>query len=268
MLSLIIYKYRNIFELKQALALLIPRGGAKSDNLNMDTRKELILSTIIKEHIKTGAPVGSSGLVEKYKLNVSPATVRNEMAVLEDEGFIVQPHTSAGRIPTEKAYRFFIKNLKEKKPSDAEEKLIISSLEYRDEQSFKNTAKTLAKISDNAVFWAFHRRNLYYTGISNLLQQPEFAPSNTNLIYDISAIIDRIDEIIEEIFDDIEEDVQVLVGSENPFGNFCSAIVAKYKKGGNIGMFGIISPMRMNYEKNLAIMKFIRDQISNKQIVK
>ncbi|MBU4256930.1 DeoR family transcriptional regulator [Patescibacteria group bacterium] len=74
----------------------------------MEKRKQLILYTIIKEHIKTGAPVGSGVLVDKYKLDISPATVRNEMAELENEGLITQPHTSAGRVPTEKAYSLFI----------------------------------------------------------------------------------------------------------------------------------------------------------------
>ena len=227
----------------------------------MDTRKELILNTIIKEHIKTGTPVGSGILVSKYNLNISPATVRNEMASLEEEGYIIQPHTSAGRVPTELAYRLYLTNLKEKKIPENEAKLIKETLDSEGEQGFKNTAKALAKISDNAVFWAFHRHNLYYTGISNLLQQPEFTPNNTNLIYDISAVIDRVDEIIEEIFDDIEEDVQVLLGANNPFGNFCSTIIVKYKSGGNTGMFGIIAPMRTNYEKNIAIMKFIKENI-------
>ena len=64
----------------------------------MNKRKELILKTIIKEHIKTAQPVGSEGLVDKYDLDISSATVRSEMAELEEAGFIVQPHTSAGRI--------------------------------------------------------------------------------------------------------------------------------------------------------------------------
>jgi len=230
----------------------------------MDQRKEIILNTIIKEHIKTGSPVGSGVLVSKYNLNISPATVRNEMAILEEEGYIIQPHTSAGRVPTETAYRLYLTRLKEKKILDNEAKLIKETLDSESESGFKNTAKVLAKISDNAVFWAFHKHNLYYTGISNLLQQPEFAPSNTNLIYDISAVIDRVDEIIADIFDDIEEDVQVLLGADNPFGNFCSTIIVKYKIGGNTGMFGIIAPMRTNYEKNIAIMKFIKEQIVKK----
>lgn len=226
----------------------------------MDERKLIILNTIIKEHIKTGAPVGSGAIVDKYNLDISPATVRNEMADLEDNGFIVQPYTSAGRIPTEKAYRLYIEKIKEKKirNEDAEmlEKLLIS----RNENNFKLAAKEMAKISNNAVFWAFHRHNLYYTGISNLLSQPEFAQSN--LIYDISSIIDKFDEIVDRIFNDIKYEVAVLLGGDNPFSSICGTILAKYKYEDNIGVVGILGPMRMNYEKNIALVNFISKRLS------
>jgi len=86
----------------------------------MNGRKLIILNTIIKEHIKTGAPVGSGVLVDKYRLDISPATVRNEMAELEEEDFIIQPHTSAGRVPTEKAYNLYLSSLKEKQLAEKE----------------------------------------------------------------------------------------------------------------------------------------------------
>ncbi|MDD4332911.1 MAG: hypothetical protein PHT51_02255 [Patescibacteria group bacterium] len=223
----------------------------------MEPRKELILNTIIREHIKTGAPVGSGVLVDKYKLDISPATVRNEMMQLEEDGYIRQPHTSAGRVPTEKAYNLFVANLKDKKLTEGDEKILAKALRGNDEASFKAAAKAIAELSDSAVFWAMHKHNLYYTGISNLFKQPEF--SQADLIYDVSAVIDSIDEIINKIFDDVENDVVIMLGSENPFGNFCSTIITKYKKGNNIGLFGIIAPLRMNYEKNLAVVKFVKN---------
>lgn len=225
----------------------------------MDSRKEKILNIIIKEHIKTGAPVGSSVLVDKYKLNISSATARNEMAELENKGLIAQPHTSAGRIPTEAAYNLYLNGLEEKKLGDKEAKIFEKILKNKNEISFKQAAKELAMMSNNAVFWAFHRHNLYYTGISNLLAQPEFAQSD--LIYDISVIIDRFDEIINEIYNDIEYGQQVLLGSGNPFGNFCSTVLAKYKVGENTGIFGILGPMRMDYERNVSLVKFVNNKV-------
>ncbi|MBU1987752.1 hypothetical protein KKF94_03410, partial [Patescibacteria group bacterium] len=223
----------------------------------MTDRTKLILNTIIKEHIKTGAPVGSSVLVEKYQLDVSPATVRNEMAELESEGYIAQPYTSAGRVPTEQAFNLYIENLSEKKLNKAEINLLDNISQGSDDLNLKQIAKTMAGISNNAVFWAFEKHNLYYTGISNLLRQPEF--SQTNLIYDISAIIDRVDEIIGEIFDETKYEPQILLGSKNPFGDFLGIVLTKYKIKNKIGMFGILGPMRMDYEKNLAVMQYIQD---------
>ena len=221
----------------------------------MDQRKEEILFTIIKEHIKTGAPVGSNILVENYNLGVSAATVRHEMADLEDEGYIRQPHTSAGRVPTERAYHLFIRGLREKKPDEAEKDYINKAVAGKEEANYKNTAKVLAKLSGNAVFWAFHRHNVYYTGVSDLLRQPEFRASD--LIYDISAIIDRLDEIIDRNFDKIAMGVQILIGTKNPFSGFCSTITAKYKQGDHTGLLGIIGPLRMDYAKNQALLKYI-----------
>lgn len=225
----------------------------------MDKRKELILNTIIKEHIKSGAPVGSSILVEKYKLDISPATVRNEMMALEEEGYIMQPHTSAGRIPTERAYCLYLAGLKTKKISAAEEKELDDILRNKEEGDLKEAAKLVANISGNAVFLAFHRHNLYYTGIANLFQQPEFA--QINLIYDISTIIDKMDEIVDSVFSKIEIGRHVIVGSQNPFGNLFSTVLVKYKHKENIGLIGIVGPVRMDYEKNIAIADYINEKL-------
>jgi transcriptional regulator of heat shock response len=224
----------------------------------MEERTKLILKTIISEHIKTGAPVGSEILVEKYKLNISAATVRNEMAGLEENGYIRQPHTSAGRIPTTKAYQYFIETLKIKKLSAKEETVIAETLGDNKEIDLKKTAKVLAHLSNSAVFWAFYKNNLFYTGISNLLSQPEF--SQNNLIYRTGAIIDRLDEIMDEIFDSVSYTPEIKIGEENPFGNFFSTVICKYKLESNIGVFGLLGPMRMDYEKNSALVNFIANK--------
>ena len=226
----------------------------------MDKRKEIILNTIIKEYLKTGAPVGSGVLVEKYKLDISPATVRSEMAILEDEEYIKQPHTSAGRVPTEKAYKLFVRNLKKTRLGKTDESSLAEALKNKDELAFKEVAKLVSNLSGSAVFWAFHRHNLYYTGISNLFQQPEF--SQIEMVYDISTVIDSLDEIIDSIFDKIGFEVKTLIGSDNPFGGFCGTLISRYHYQGKVGLFGIIGPMRMDYEKNLAIMRFLTDSLS------
>ena len=228
----------------------------------MDRRKQ-ILEAIIKEHIATGAPVGSSVLAEKYKLDCSPATVRNIMAELEENGLIMQPHTSAGRVPTEAAYKLYLSEMqaggKGKKARDKETKELDKVLRGHDESSLREAAKALAALTDSAVFWAFHKNNLYYTGLSNLFQQPEFV--NSGLVYNVSSVIDRMDEIIDNIFDQAGESAQILIGEENPFGNFCGAVIAKYRHGNQSGLFGILGPMRMDYERNLGLVEYILNKL-------
>src|SRR4051794_9838611 len=79
--------------------------------MSLDDRKLEVLRAIVEDYVETQEPVGSKALVERHHLGVSPATVRNDMAVLEDEGYIRQPHTSAGRVPTDRGYRLFVDRL-------------------------------------------------------------------------------------------------------------------------------------------------------------
>jgi heat-inducible transcriptional repressor len=92
-----------------------------------EDRRLAVLRAIVEDYVATREPVGSKTLVERHRLGVSPATVRNDMAALEEEGLIAQPHTSAGRIPTDKGYRFFVDRLTEVKPMSAAERRAIAS---------------------------------------------------------------------------------------------------------------------------------------------
>jgi heat-inducible transcriptional repressor len=92
-----------------------------------EDRRLAVLRAIVEDYVSTEEPVGSKALVERHGLGVSPATVRNDMAVLEEEGYITQPHTSAGRVPTDKGYRLFVDRLTTVKPLSAAEKRAISS---------------------------------------------------------------------------------------------------------------------------------------------
>ena len=226
-------------------------------------RKKFILETIIKEYLKTAIPVSSGTLVEKYKFDISTATVRNEMMELEEEGYIHQPHTSAGRIPTESAYELFLNELrdgkKRKELKDTETEMLEKIFQH-DELAFRQTAKVIAEMASAAVFWAFHKNDLYYTGLSNLFAQPEF--SRAHMVCDVSGVIDRMEEIIDEIFEDLKEGEQIFIGSKNPFGNFLSVVLVKYKNNNANGVFGILGPMRMDYSRNLALVEFIKKKFA------
>ncbi len=227
----------------------------------MEERKKLILDIIIKEHIATGAPVASSVIVEKYHIPVSSATVRNDMAELEEDGWIIQPYTSAGRIPTEKAYDQYCKEIAATELSkDDTQTLKIANPE--DEIAAKHSAKQLASMSGLAVVWAFHKYNVYYTGISNLLQQPEF--NQPQLVYDISSIMDRIDDIVGEVFDDVGFEPQIMIGRESHFGIFSGTIMSRYQAKDRVGLIGLIGPVRMDYALNKARIDFLIKELSKK----
>jgi len=229
--------------------------------MKISSRQELILLTIIKEYIKTAQAISSGFLVEKYDLGISSATIRNEMVELEELGYIFQPYTSAGRIPTEKSYKYYVSNCLTKNIKQTTFKNLID-VSIKSESDFKKIAKIMADVSKNAVFWAFHKNNLYYTGVSNLFIQPEFKTSD--VVCDISVIIDRMEEIIANSFDKFSIGENILIGSDNPFGNFLSTVLLKYKYNNQVGVVGLLGPIRMDYEKNLNLLKIIKEKLEIK----
>ncbi len=217
-------------------------------------RRQKILFTIILEYIKTAQAVSSGLLAKKYNLGISPATIRNEMMALEEDGFIYQPHTSAGRIPSERAYLEYINSLSDSKLKVKAEDLEVSLQERND---LRKAAKNLAQYSNNAIFWAFHKNDLYYTGLSNLFSQPEFKQSE--VVCDVSLVIDRMEEIIDQLFNELKEGIIFKIGSENPFAPFLGTVFLKYKVNRQSALCGILGPMRMDYAKNLALLNIIKN---------
>src|SRR5882757_7526244 len=93
----------------------------------VEDRKLAVLRAIVEDFIATNEPVGSKALADRHNLGVSPATIRNDMAVLEEQGYIAQPHTSAGRVPTDKGYRLFVDRLSTIKPLSSAERRAIET---------------------------------------------------------------------------------------------------------------------------------------------
>lgn len=214
----------------------------------MKNRRDKLLKSIIEEYIKTAEPVGSNLLVNKYFKDISSATVRNEMAELEKRDLIFQPHTSAGRVPTEAGYKFYLKNF-------IRDDKIKEIVELGGLDNPKNIAKKLAEISHQAVLVCFNKNDVYYTGISNVFSQPEF--HEYDLAYNFSAVIDHLDEVVSKIYNEITDEVEVRIGKENPFGVDCGLIITKNKE----KMLGIVGPMRMDYRRNINLIKYAREII-------
>lgn len=220
-------------------------------------RKKTIIKKVVEEYVKEAKPVSSGVLAKKDFSGISSATLRNEMLDLTNEGFLSQPHTSAGKIPTENAFKFFLKNFIETKELD--KKLQGGFLQIQkkiddDRKKMKEIAKELAEQSSEAVIVAFSKDDYFYTGLSNLFAQPEF--QNFSLVCDFSRVIDHLDKTMSQLFDEVQE-TKILLGQENPFGNHCAAIVAPLKRTKEKTVIAILGPIRMDYNKNLSLIKFI-----------
>lgn len=224
----------------------------------MNKRQQELFLNIVREHINSAKAIGSKFLVDKYNLDVSAATIRNDMAALEKEGLICQPYTSAGRVPTEKGYRYYLENyLQDEIKIREKDKELLDQIEKGGNEIYiKNIAKKIAELANAAVLVALKRNNIYYTGISNLFSQPEF--SDRQVIYSISEVVDHLDEVIEKIFDLIGS-TQVKIGRENYFDNSCASILTKTDN----KLFVILGPMRMDYERNLGLLNYCQDLFPN-----
>lgn len=229
--------------------------------LDMLTVRQIkILEMIIHEHIKRAEPVGSEDALWK-KLKVSPATIRNEMQELEKSGFLTHPHTSAGRVPTEKGYKYFIENLTgEYCVKDSEKRVLtlrgtqgVSPNDF--ETIMKHKAKSLSNLTSEAVILSFGNEYSYYTGLTNLFSKPEF--KEIRFVVSFSEILDELDEAVHKLFEEKIDTVKILIGNKNPFGENCSAIVGSYRKGGRSGILAILGPRRMDYERNTALLKYV-----------
>ncbi len=125
-----------------------------SDQLRSQARRLQVLRAVVEDYVHSREPVGSKALVERHGLGVSAATIRNDMAALEDEGLVTAPHTSAGRVPTEKGYRYFVDRIEEVKPlSAAERRAIRSLLEGADDldEVLSRTARVLSHLTQQVA---------------------------------------------------------------------------------------------------------------------
>lgn len=230
----------------------------------MKDRKLRVLLAIAESFIQSASPIGSKYIIGRHKFNVSPATIRNEMAELETEGYISQPHTSAGRVPTDKGYRFLFDTFQEERGEQekAEEefrKHYAIQLRKRTREKLFDAVSLLAQVTGNVSFATLpDNRQTIYLGIANVLKQPEF--------YANPAIASQVVEVLEKDFVsllnkiDIQDDVNVFIGEENIINQFqsCTLMVARYNIKDHNGYFGVLGPTRLRYAYNYTAIKCVR----------
>jgi heat-inducible transcriptional repressor len=227
-------------------------------------RQKRILNTIIEEYINSAEPVSSALLEKKYDFGICPASIRIEMQKLTSTGLISQPHTSAGRIPTDKGYRFYVNNLLEKKLFKENIDLLMLDEEIKDTIKFLQTlTRNLASISSNlALGYLFKEKILWKEGWENLLQEPEFR--ERKLISNFTALLKSFEEEIEDF--KVNSGIKIFIGKENPFpkAKDFSIILSKcHFPECDEGILALLGPKRMTYEKNISSLDSLIKLIEN-----
>lgn len=226
----------------------------------MTERQRLILAAIIEQHAEIAAPIGSVMLAKLF--NVSSATIRSEMAKLEEMGFIVQPHTSAGRIPTDAGYRFYVNSLNEvqsEQPQlllDRSARAIearVSTHSNRADRAIRSAVDSLVDLTQNLGI-ATIGDELYLSGMSNLFSQPEFMQGEH--VRQVAQLLDNLEPWLREARPN--EPLNVYIGSENPIGKASGAtlIISRFRSPYSDNSYiGVLGPTRQSYAK---VMRLVR----------
>lgn len=222
----------------------------------MTHRQIQILAAIIEQYAEVAAPVGSVTLAKLF--GVSSATIRAEMSRLEEEGYIMQPHTSAGRVPTDKGYRFYVNQLNgEAAPPLASRSTRAIEARVsgagRADQAIRSAVDSLVELTHNLGL-ATIGDQLYMSGISNLFGHPEFATSQH--VRQVAMLLDNLEPWLREAAPN--EPLNVYIGSENPIGKSsgCSLIVSRFRSPySDHSYIGVLGPTRQSYGRVMSLVR-------------
>lgn len=223
----------------------------------MTERQQLILNSIIEQYAEVASPVGSSLLAKVF--NVSSATIRAEMAELERLGLITQPHTSAGRIPTDAGYRLYVNSLTEDDtpllPASRAEKALASRVHSggMPERSIRNAVDSLVELTHNLGL-ATIGNQLYMSGLSNLFGQPEFVGGNH--VKQVAALLDNLEPWLREAAPN--QPLSVYIGRENPIGRSAGAtlIISRFRSPfSDHSYIGVLGPTRQQYRDVMSLVR-------------
>ncbi len=262
-----------------------------------DLRKDKIFQIVVHSYVETAEPVGSRTISKHHDLGLSPASIRNVMADLEEEGFLKQPHTSAGRVPTDKGYRYYVDRLMEREELTGEEKAriweeigsartvegmaekvskVISSLTENAALIYLQSLKRLSFLTGLLEELMDERRRLeeyleeepglFIEGAFRVIGQPEFR--DTEKLLELLQVFEEKNRFIRLITADLaQRGIHVHIGSENSGGGLdgVSVVVKECELGGlPIGGIAVVGPTRMKYSKVVAVVNFVADTVSER----
>ena len=235
-------------------------------------RRREVLHAVIREHIASALPVSSAELVRRYRMGVSPATIRAELAALEELGLLTHPHTSAGRVPTDLGYRYVIEALMPH-PDLREDERVTLSHQFRQARPdtsewLRLAASTLARLTREAAIATYDRalepsevtwsRQIHYDGIDLILTQPEFQ-AGERVRSVVSLLQDR--QLLAQVLPGSlgEGDVAVSIGSEHALEHLrpLSLVIGRYGTSETVGYIGVVGPTRMDYHRTIGAVRYV-----------
>ncbi len=228
---------------------------------NITPRQAKILAAIVKENSETCQPVASADLVEKYNFNISSPTIRNEMQALERGGYITQPHTSSGRVPTDKGFRYFVNQLMDRVKLSLKEqdniKTELMKLQMAHAEVSRRLAKLLSEYSQQAGFALFPEETST-VGLSKLLSNPALPAEDAQ---EIAQFFDNIDDYAADMIKEYDgKGPKAVIGKEiqlSKKSDYSMVVSGLQLPDGKKGVIGLIGPKSMKYEKNLSLMEYI-----------
>lgn len=232
-------------------------------------RQIQLLNRVIEEYITTAEPVSSKALASSGQFAVRSATLRNEMADLEDVGLLAQLHTSGGRVPTARAYRLYVNGLVATDGLTLNHPLrrrldeALQSADLKDPEAVNRTlARIVGELSGNLVMAnTSEREDAYKVGLSNMLAFPEF--QQMGRLIELTSFFDHFEVVFERMHRSMwahhDTDTKVMIGTESPYKQVHdeTVIVSRYRlPKGHTGTLTLVGPMRMDYRKNLGLMTY------------
>ncbi len=233
-----------------------------------DTRRKDILTAAIELYLDSAQPVSSDVLLKRRKVSLSSASVRNVFSELEEVGYLTHPHTSAGRVPTDEGYRYYVNVLmKKKKLTEDEINFIDKIYELKIKELgdlMSETPRVIANITHYASVISFGGYDdVYFQGIRYILEHPEF--SDVRLAHMVLEAIEEKEALIELINQNFTDNTAIYIGKESkcPQMEHCSVIVSRCEgKGRKQGRIALIGPKRMAYEKVIPLMEYVSELVS------
>ncbi|MBP3284067.1 MAG: hypothetical protein J6M02_01025 [Clostridia bacterium] len=222
----------------------------------LDNRKERILQAIVDYYVNRAEPIASKIIADVYGLDLSSATIRNEMAEMEGMGLIEKPHTSAGRIPSDLGYRYYVDSLMEEHVSEEEQENVKRLLEESQKDILQKISMALSGATHYTTI-AFDDDGIVLYGRNNVFDFPEF--NDVDSLRKFMYLLEE-EEMIKDFFQKIHNsDITVTIGKENQFEQMrdYSLVTFSYH---DLGDIAIIGPKRMDYSKVIGYIKYLLEQ--------